>query len=121
MLTTPGTPMRRTGTCGNEFANRNPDVLGRNPSTTRPVTLASRPHGSAAVCRAAIRESERAGEEGDDTMDNLLVGACKHPGCHCTTGDDYCSDYCRTHGEHGDDEQHACDCGHDQCTTAAME
>jgi hypothetical protein len=26
-------PMRRTGTCGNAFANRNPDVLGRNPGT----------------------------------------------------------------------------------------
>jgi hypothetical protein len=33
MLTTPGMPMRRTGTWGNAFANRNPDVLGRNPGT----------------------------------------------------------------------------------------
>jgi hypothetical protein len=54
-------------------------------------------------------------------MDNLLVGACRHPGCHCTTDDDYCSDYCRTHGEHADDEQRVCECGHDQCQHAAME
>jgi len=33
-LTTPGIPMERMGTCGNEFEKRNPEILGRNPGTT---------------------------------------------------------------------------------------
>lgn len=37
------------------------------------------------------------------------------------TGEDYYSEYCGSHGEHAEDQQHACECGHDQCQNAAME
>src|SRR6266545_5443406 len=36
-----GLPIHRTGTWGKELANRNPDVLGRNPSTIRVAMGAS--------------------------------------------------------------------------------
>src|SRR6266571_4286569 len=37
MLTTPGTPMCRTGTWGKSLANRNPNVVGKNPGTALPL------------------------------------------------------------------------------------
>jgi hypothetical protein len=44
---------------------------------------------------------------------------CAHTGCRCEVepGTRYCSDYCEEHGDHADD--HACECGHDACATAA--
>ena len=41
-LITPGIPIVRTGTCGKSLANRNPEVLGRNPGTVRPTMVPSR-------------------------------------------------------------------------------
>jgi hypothetical protein len=42
---------------------------------------------------------------------------CRHAGCacHAREGDDYCSDYCKDHGEHLDGESHLCACGHASC------
>src|SRR5947207_15197128 len=37
-LTTPGIPIRRTGTWGNEFGNRKPDALGEKFGTA-PISL----------------------------------------------------------------------------------
>jgi hypothetical protein len=47
---------------------------------------------------------------------------CKHEGCNCdvpkeraATGEGYCSDYCKKHGEKHDHVAHACGCGHPSC------
>ncbi|MEX2459344.1 MAG: hypothetical protein WD770_10215 [Actinomycetota bacterium] len=42
----------------------------------------------------------------------MAQSECGHAGCTCM-GDPYCSDYCRDHGDHGDD--HGCECGHPEC------
>lgn len=47
-------------------------------------------------------------------MDN-----CQHQGCTCQVsgGEQFCSDHCREHAEHGDTD-HSCECGHPGCGAA---
>lgn len=42
---------------------------------------------------------------------------CAHPPCTCMAqGDGFCSEHCRTHGQHADGgAEHACECGHPAC------
>ena len=42
---------------------------------------------------------------------------CAHEGCTCLVsgGDQYCSDYCRDHGDHATGGDHTCGCGHPEC------
>ncbi|HTG46584.1 MAG TPA: hypothetical protein VK646_02875 [Actinomycetota bacterium] len=42
---------------------------------------------------------------------------CPHRGCTCTVEGEgaFCSEYCETHGQHGEDETHRCECGHPDC------
>lgn len=44
-----------------------------------------------------------------------MAQMCGHPGCGCLGEDGFCSDHCREHGEHADDPNHRCDCGHPDC------
>jgi hypothetical protein len=47
---------------------------------------------------------------------------CQHVGCRCQveSADGYCCEYCREHGTHAEGaDDHACECGHDPCMTAA--
>ena len=51
-LIPPGIPIVRTGTCGKSLANRNPEVLGRNPWTARPTMAPSAQPASTRGCSA---------------------------------------------------------------------
>jgi hypothetical protein len=50
-------------------------------------------------------------------------GPCGHLGCGCTTGESFCSDFCRTHAEEPNDAGPAfdCGCGHDECKAVVGE
>jgi hypothetical protein len=52
-------PIRRTGTCGKEFGNANPDVLGRNPGTMREVIGRRRLRGVRVLVESADRATAR--------------------------------------------------------------
>jgi hypothetical protein len=43
---------------------------------------------------------------------------CQHQGCRCQDADQsgFCSDYCRQHAGEAAHEDHACACGHPDCS-----
>jgi len=46
----------------------------------------------------------------------MAPDTCAHGGCTCTvdSGQQYCSDYCSSHGG-GSGHEHSCECGHPGC------
>ncbi|MDQ3721482.1 MAG: hypothetical protein M3376_00100 [Actinomycetota bacterium] len=45
---------------------------------------------------------------------------CGGAGCNCLARKDgFCSDHCKEHVGHGDQEEHECHCGHADCAAEA--
>ena len=52
-----------------------------------------------------------------------IATQCAHAECDCETVDEFCSDFCRTHGGEAHEHQAAdsgCGCGHPDCGHATV-
>jgi hypothetical protein len=74
--------------------------------------------------RTDMRSGTTDGANGEASM-VASETKCAHDGCDCIGADEFCSDFCLTHGagEHTHDHAeggHGCGCGHAECGGAGI-